>query len=93
MRKYVRNEFEKDVEKFRENPDEPDDLHGDDEEEGGKDSDARYFFLLIDSSHDQCSTLPFDSFINAPNPSSLHDWLANMHISVTTKMRSLPRKS
>ena len=41
LRKYVRNEFEKDVEKFRENPDEPDDLHGDDEEEGAKDSDAR----------------------------------------------------
>jgi len=40
LRKYVRNEFEKDVEKFRENPDEPDDLHGDDEEEGAKDSDA-----------------------------------------------------
>ena len=37
LRKYVRNEFEKDAEKFRENPDEPDDVE---EEEEAKDSDA-----------------------------------------------------
>ena len=37
LRKYVRNEFEKDAEKFRLNPDEPDDVE---EEAEAKDSDA-----------------------------------------------------